>query len=364
LSKKIIVQHKPIFDKKDAKSVYDVIKSGWISEGKETKKIEDNFKKFIGTKYAVATTSGTSAISLALMACGIKRNDEVIIPNLTFAATANAVKLVGAKPILTEIDDNNFSVSLMELKKNISPKTKAIIPVHFNGRSTNLDELAEICERHDLMMIEDAAQALGSKYKKKFLGSFGDAGAFSLSPPKIITSGQGGIVTSNNFDIFDRLRDLKDQGRHDKSDNHPIVGFNFKFTDFQAALGNSQFAKLKSRLKKTKQIHEWYKKILKNKNFVKIPQTQPEAQLWHFDILVNSRQKLIQFLFKNKIQTRAFYKPLSEQLPFKTRKKYPITKKISYSGLFLPSASDLTFTKVKYICEKIELFYKKSTKVS
>ena len=218
-----------------------------------------------------------------------------------------------------------------------------------------MDELKEIAEKFNIKIIEDAAQALGSKYKTKYLGSLGDAGAFSLSPPKIITMGQGGVVTTNNFEVFNKIRSLKDQGRYDKSDNHPIIGYNFKLTDYQAALGNSQFVKLKNRLKKTRQIHNWYRKLLKNKH-VKIPQTRSETHLWHFDILVNRRVELIKHLEENSIQTRPFYKPLNEHLPFKTKKKFPITDKISNSGLFLPSSSDLKYSQIQYICEKVNLF--------
>jgi len=245
LKRKVIVQHRPIFDISDIRAVQKVIKNGWISEGKEVKKFEESFRKFVGTKYAVVTTSGTIALFLALDAYNIKKGDEVIIPALTFAATGNAVCLTGAKPILTEIESETITISINSIRRKISKKTKAIIPVHFNGRPTNMDELKEIAEKFNIKIIEDAAQALGSKYKTKYLGSLGDAGAFSLSPPKIITMGQGGVVTTNNFEVFNKIRSLKDQGRYDKSDNHPIIGYNFKITDYQAALGNSQFVKLK-----------------------------------------------------------------------------------------------------------------------
>lgn len=354
---KIIPQHAPLFDKFDAKAVHKVIQSGWVSEGPETKRFEESFRKFIGTKYAIATTNGTSAIFLALSACGIKANDQVIVPNLTFVATANAVKLLGAKPVLAEINENDFTISIKSIKKKITNKTKAVIPVHLNGRSTNLDELKEICKKFDLKMIEDSSQSLGSKYKKKYLGSKGDANAFSLSAPKIITTGQGGMVTTNKFEVFDELRKLKDHGRYDKSDYHPKIGYNFKFNDIQAALGNSQFAKIKTRLKKTKTIHKWYRKLLEKENSVVLPLTEPEIHLWYFDILIKNRDKLAKFLLKSKIRTRSFYKPLNTHVPYKTKNKFPISKNISSLGLYLPSSSNLTFQEIEYICDKIHSFY-------
>ena len=163
-SKKNIIQHKPVFDKFDYHAIEEVIKSGWVSEGEKTKTFEKKFSSFVGTRYAVATTSGTSALFLCLAASGIKPKDEVIIPNLTFAATAMAVKLAGAKPVLTEINQSDFTISTNSIKKKITKKTNAIIPVHLNGRCANLDELKEICAKYNLTLIEDAAQALGSKY--------------------------------------------------------------------------------------------------------------------------------------------------------------------------------------------------------
>jgi len=294
------------------------------------------------------------------LSLGIKKNDEIIVPNTTFVATATAVKLSGGKPVLTEINENDFTISLESIRKKITKKTKAVIPVHLNGRCTQLDELKEICEKYNLRILEDASQALGSKYKKNHLGSICDAGAFSLSPPKIITTGQGGIVTTNNFEIYDKIRKLKDQGRDDKSDNHPIIGYNFKFTDIQAALGNSQFAKLQTRLKKMKKIHNYYSEKLGNCKSIILPKTRKEAQLWYFDILVKKRKKLIEFLLKSNIQTRAFYKPISFHPPFRTKEKFSISNKISSMGLFLPSSSDLSHSQVDLISEKIFTSFKLS----
>lgn len=357
LNKKIIVQHKPVFDKADVKAVQKVIKSGWISEGTETKKLEENFSKFLHCKYAVATTSGTSALFLALAANDIKKGDEVIIPNLTFAATGSAVFMTGAKPVLADIESDTFTISIDSIKKKISKKTKAIIPVHLNGRAPDMDSLLEIGKKYGIKIIEDAAQALGSKYKTKHLGTIGDAGAFSLSPPKIITMGQGGIVTTNNKNTYEKIKDLKDQGRHDKSDNHPVVGFNFKITDYQAALGNSQFKKLANRIKRINKIFEYYSENINENLMICLPKKSNCEQLWYFDILTKEKSNLINYLFKNNIHTRSFYKPLSEQGAFSTKKIFPTSKKISSLGLYLPSHVDLTQNDVEFISSKINHFF-------
>ncbi|MDE2589507.1 MAG: DegT/DnrJ/EryC1/StrS family aminotransferase [Patescibacteria group bacterium] len=340
------------------KSVADVVKSGWISEGPQTKEFEEKYRKFVGTKFAVATTSGTAAIFLALSGSGIQRGDEVIIPNMTFVATATAVKLLGAKPIIAEINKDNFTISISSIRKKITKKTKAIIPVHLNGRTTELDELKEICTMSGIKLIEDASQGLGSKYGKKFLGSIGDVAAFSLAPTKIITTGQGGIITTNDFEIYDKIVLIKDQGRRMKRDDYQIVGYNFKFTDIQAALGNSQFSKLKSRLNYMKKVFNHYNELLEKNTTLTIPQNRPETQIWYFDILTKNRHNnLVKYLLKNKIITREFSKPLHVHPPYKTKDKFPVSEKISSLGLYLPSHVEVTLDQAEYICKKINSFF-------
>jgi len=356
-SSNFILQHKPIFDKSDAEMVYRVIQSGWISEGKETKKFEDNYKKYVGTKYAIATTSGTAAIFLALVGAGIKPGDEVIVPNITFIATVSAVKLAGATPVLAEVREDNFTISIDSVRRKITKKTSAVIPVHLNGRTTELNELIELSDKFNLRIIEDAAQSLGSKYGRKFLGSIGNVAAFSLSPTKIITTGQGGIVTTNDSRIFEKIKKIKDQGREDKSENFKIIGYNFKYTDIQASLGNSQFAKLKTRLKWLNKLYALYNDLLEKNDSLIIPTKKKENQLWYFDILTKQRSKLIKYLYKNKVIVRPFHKSLNSIIPYLTKEKFPISKRISSTGLYIPSHSDLTIKEVEYICKQINSFY-------
>lgn len=357
ISKKLILQHKPIFDEYDAKAVKNVIKSGWVSEGLETKKFEENYRKYIGTKYAIATSSGTAAIFLSLLGSGVKPRDEVIVPNITFIATANAVVLAGAKPVFAEINGDNFTISLESIKRKITNKTSAIIPVHLNGRTTELNELIEVAEKFNLRIVEDASQALGSKYEKKFLGSIGNVAAFSLAPTKVITTGQGGIVTTNDIKIFEKIKKIKDQGRQDKSENYKIVGYNFKYTDLQAALGNSQFSKLKSRLKWLNKLYALYYDLLKKNESIIIPPKKKENQLWYFDIITKKRNMLQKYLQKHKIIARPFHNPINSRKPYLTKEKFPISHKISSIGLYLPSHSDLKIEEIEYISKKINSFF-------
>ena len=217
--------------------IKDSLKAGLPNEGYLTKIFEKKISKMINVKHVVATTSGTISLFLALKSLDIKDKDEVLIPNITFAATANAVSLTGAKPILVDVNKDNILIDINQLKRKISKKTKAIIAVHVSGRGSNIKELRNISKKYKIKLIEDAAEAFMSKSHKKYLGTFGDLGCFSFSPPKIITTGQGGVIVTNNTKLFEKILKLKNQGRvgfsNGGEDNYDSVGYNFKFTIFR-----------------------------------------------------------------------------------------------------------------------------------
>ena len=230
INKKILLAEPYIENIKTISLVKKVLKTNFPNEGKLTKLFEKKISKLLGAKYAVTTTSGTISIFLALKAAGIKEGDEVIVPNLTFPATANAVKLSGAKPILVDVNDNNLLINEKNLLKKINKKTKAIIPVHVSGRGSNIKEILKIAKNKKLFVIEDAAEAFMSKKDHKYLGTFGDLGCFSFAPNKIITTGQGGVVVTNNKLFYQNLCELKDQGRVGPTtggeDKYNSVGYN------------------------------------------------------------------------------------------------------------------------------------------
>ena len=236
---KVIRLAEPFIKKKDSiiklKAVLD---SNFINEGNLTRVFEKKISKLLKVKHVVTCTSGTIAIFLSLKAIGVKRDDEVLIPNLTFPATANAVSLAGAKPILVDVDKNNLLISLEDLIKKISRNTKAIIPVHTSGRGSNIREIIKIAKNKKIPVIEDAAEAFMSKFGRKFYGTFGNVGCFSFAPNKILTTGQGGIIVTNKKKIFKELCKLKDQGRNKPTgngeDNYDMIGYNFKFTNLQS----------------------------------------------------------------------------------------------------------------------------------
>ena len=342
-----------------------VLKSGFINQGIKTREFETKICNFLKIKYAVTTTSGTSAIFLALKAAGVKKNDEVIVPNITFPATANAVKLAGAKPMLVDVNPESLLINQKSLKKIISKKTKFIIPVHISGRGNNITNIVKICKKNSIKIIEDAAEAFGSKINRKNLGSFGVAGCFSFAPNKLITTGQGGVVVTNSKHIFQNLKILKDQGRVGKitggDDKYVSLGFNFKFTDLQAAVGLSQIKNLNWRVKKLKKIHNFYlKNIKQNKNIkiIKFHLNKGELPLWT-DIWCNYRNELYKFLKSKNIECRYYWKPLNLCPSYLTSfKKLENSKKLQGKLMWLPSSLNITNNDQKKICNLINFFYK------
>lgn len=317
--RKSIPEYAPSFDEADSKAVADVVASGWISEGKLTRDFERKIASIMGYKYGVATVNGTMAISLALMAAGIGRNDKITVPDLTFAGTADSVKAVGAEPMLIDIDENDFCARSVD------------VPVALNGRSVSGG------------VVIDAAQALGSAIgKAKQI-------ALSFAPNKVVTTGQGGMIMTDSKMLAENARRLKDHGRLDKADFHPQFGFNAKFTDLQAALGLSQLDKLPKRIRQKQAIFKHYRDELGSL----CPPSKDGELLWNQDILVKDRDKLAARLLKTGIQTRPFYAPLHTQPAYKCDWQFPVATKVSAMGLWLPSSPDLTPKEVSLVCESI-----------
>ncbi|MBS7654463.1 DegT/DnrJ/EryC1/StrS family aminotransferase [Candidatus Bathyarchaeota archaeon] len=353
-----IRQFEPSFGEEEKKAVIDVIESGWINEGPKAKELETLFSSFVGSKYAVATMNGTIALALALMAVGIGRGDEVIVPDFTFVATANAVKLVGAEPVLVDIKQDDFTMDPDHFLSSITEKTRAVIPVHLNGRPADMKRIREIAEDKGIIVVEDAAQAIGSRTNGKYLGTFSKAGAFSLATTKIITTGQGGIVVTDDPEIHERLRRLKDHGRLDKSDHHPYIGYNFKLTDLQAAVGIAQFKKLNGRIQRSRELLKLYREELENIKGITFPETKPETVLWYVDILTDKPLRLKEYLESRGIETRPFYKPLHEQPCYRRDGNFENTCKVSSRGLWLPSSTFLSDEDIVYICNHIKGYFK------
>jgi len=353
----------PIIGKEEISNIKKVLENNYPNEGYLTKKFEKKVESVLKVKHGVAVSSGTASIFLALKSLGVDKDDEIIIPDLTFGATANAVLLIGCKLVLCDVDEN-LGFDLEKLKKKITKKTKAIIIVHISGRGTNIRQVLAICRKKKIFLIEDAAEAFFSKNNNDYLGTIGDIGCFSLTASKIITTGQGGIIVTNKTKIFEKLLLLKNQGIKGKSDGgnviHRVAGFNFKFTNVQAAIGLAQLKTIKKRVRILKNNHLMYKKCLKQLNNVSLLKfKKEEVPLWN-DCKVKQRDKLFSFLEKKKIICRKYWYPVHYHTPFKKfyDKSLQNTKILSKSLIWFPSSLNLLKKDIIFICKQIFIFYK------
>lgn len=353
----------PRIGQKERTLVEKVLKSNFLNDGEVTTAFEKRVASLVGSKYAIAVTSGTVAMYLSLKALGVGYGDEVIVPDMTFIATANAVEMCGAKAILVDINPATLTISTEAIKNAVTEKTKAVIPVHVSGRAACLNAILKIAREFNLFVVEDAAEAFMSKYKGKFLGTYGITGCFSFSPPKIITTGQGGMVVTNDKKIYRVLRELKDQGRPKRgtggNDIHHSIGFNFKFTNLQAAVGLGQLTQLKKRMKRMRRINELYHKYLdgvKGITIFDVDTKNGELPLWT-DALVEERDALDKFLKEKEVHCRRFWFPIHTQKPYKlSDKNFSNSTKLSPKALWLPSAFTMIDEDVKYVATLIKGF--------
>jgi perosamine synthetase len=342
---------------------------GWLTEFKQTRQFEQITAEYVGSKYALAVNNGTVSLTVAAMGLGIGQGDEVIVPDFTMIASANAVVMAGAKPVFIDISKDNLCLDLDLLEELISPKTKAIMFVSMNGRSVDVKKLLSIASSHNLMLIEDAAQSLGCKYKGKHLGSFGDVGSFSFSSPKIITTGQGGMLVTDNENLYKKMTKIKNFGRATNTDAtgeadfHELLGFNFKFTDLQAVIGIEQMKKLPWRVERKKAMYRLYRDLLSDVEAIKFIVTDlADTSPWFIDIIIEEkRSQLAAFLRNHGVGTRFFYPAIHSQPPYSHIKgHFPNSDWASRSGLWLPSSSFLSDEDIAYVCTNIKEFFKQS----
>ncbi len=339
-------------------AVQAVLDANFLNDGPLTRQFETAVADIAGCRFGVAVTSGTAAIACALVALGIGPGDEVIVPNLTFIATANAVRLAGAEPVLADVEPRRFTLSPAAVERRLTAKTKAIVPVDVNGRGAAYEWFEPFCARHGLALVSDSAEALGSAYRGRPLGSYGNAGCFSFSPNKIATTGQGGVITTNDERLYHRLLEVKDQGRPVRGsggdDLHPAMGFNFKFTDVQAAIGLAQLKELEARRSAMLRRDEWYQEYLGNLSSAQLgDQSEPgELRLW-IDFMSDRRTDIVVRLDEAKIGYRNFWYPLSSQKPYHSNEAFPETVRISAAGCWLPSTFDITEADVREVASVI-----------
>jgi perosamine synthetase len=351
----------PSITEKEIAYVTDAVKSGWVSSlGKYIDIFEEQFAKFCGVKYAVAVSNGTVALHLALEAFGIKTGDEVIVPDLTFIATSNAVKYTGAKPIIVDILEDTLCIDPAAIENAITPKTRAIIPVHLYGHPADMEKINQIAIAHNLLVLEDAAEAHGAEINGRRVGGLGTAAAFSFYGNKIITSGEGGMVTTDKEELYVKMKFLRDHAMSkEKRYWHTEVGFNYRMTNLQAALGVAQLERIDELLQKRNQIFNWYSKYLSDIDAITLNYTADWAKSVYWMICIelkntnaNDRNILMDGLKKNGIDCRPYFYPMSD-MPFMQEANTPVAHKKSRVGFNPPSYFEMTEEHVKYICLKI-----------
>ena len=334
---------KPVIGEEEKQAVLKVLDSGMIAQGKKVKEFEDEFAKYIGVKHAVATSSGTTALHTALLSLGIKKGDEVITTSFTFIATANSILFTGAKPVFVDIEEDTFNIDPSLIQKKITPKTKAILPVHLYGNPCNMNAIMEIADDNNLAVVEDACQAHGASVNNKKTGSFA-TGCFSFYPTKNITSGEGGMITTNDSKIDETARMIREHGSKERY-YHKIIGYNYRMTDIQAAIGAEQLKKLDMFNKKRIENALYLNKSLKN---VKTPVIKEGCKhVFHqYTIRVKNRDKLIKILKEHGIGTSIYYPlPVHKQEPYRElgyNDKLPVTEKICEEALSLPIHPSVT----------------------
>ncbi len=332
----------PILGKEETRAVLSVLKNGALTSsallgGKNVQEFEKLVKEYVKSKFAIAVNSGTAALQAALYALDIKKGDEVLLPSFTFMATANAVVSTGAKPVFVDILKDNYTMDPEDLKKKITKKSKAIIPVHLYGNVAYIDEINEIAKKKNIRIIEDAAQSLGSTFKNKHTGTFSDLGCYSLYPAKVMTSGEGGIVVTNNKSLYEKLLMIRNHGMVKGYDTR-ILGLNLRLPEISAAIGKEQIKKLPLFLKKRKKNAEFLSKLLHNLD-IKIPQERKfEKVNWYlYTINTNKRDQIMKKLNSEGIGATAYYPTPVHKTPFYSMKtRLPNTDWASSSVLSLP----------------------------
>lgn len=352
------------FGTRELELLREVIESNFVNDGGFTTRFENQLAHAVGSKYAVGVSSGTAALFCALAALDIGAGDEVLVPDLTFIASANAVKLAGAQVVLVDVDPHTLNIDPAAAERAITSRTKAIMPVHVSGRGADMPRILELARRSNLLVVEDAAESLVSRRFGTMLGTFGQAGCVSFSPNKLITTGQGGMVFTNDEALHIRLREIKDQGRPARGtggdDLHPSVGFNFKLTNLQAAVGLAQLERLDARAKRMRDHYSIYSERLARIEEIEFPGfsvDEGETPLW-VDIVTDHRDDLERYLAARHMECRKFWLPLHAQPPYRQPDhSFPVSTKVAPKALWLPSAFTLGDAEIHTICDSILAFF-------
>ncbi len=375
MKNKFIPVCEPLLDGNELKYITDAVSNGWISSaGKYIEKYENTFAEYCGVKYAVAVCNGTVALHLALVSLGIESGDEVIIPDFTMIASAFAVCYTGALPVFVDADNNTWNIDVTKIENKINSKTKAIMPVHIYGNICNMDKIREIADKYNLLIIEDAAEAHGAEYKGRKAGSLSNMAAFSFFANKNITTGEGGIVVTDNEDLYKKAKYYKNMSfplNGTRNYLHEHIGYNYRMSNLHAAIGLAQVEKADYYRDLRINNHLFYRKYLSDCNGI-IFQFDEKDSLnchWMNSILIDpieygkDREAIMDYLKKNGIDTRLLFNGMHRQPSLKKYgcncvDEFQVTDNLSKNGFYLPSSSGLAKNDIKRICNLIIAFQK------
>jgi len=347
----VIPVYEPYLGPEEKELVLDCIQSSWISSsGRYVKEFEDRFAQRSGSRHGISVTNGTAALHLALYALGIGPGDEVLVPSLTFVATANAVSYTGATPIFVDSERDTWNISPEDAERHTTKRTRAIIPVHLYGHPAKMAEIRDLSRVHGLNIVEDCAQAHFAKVGVQYVGTFGIAGTFSFYGNKLITTGEGGMVITDDDQLAERLRFLKNHGMSpDRRYWHPEIGFNYRMTNLQAAVGVAQLQKLDEILRRKAEIAATYRNSLNGIRGISLPPSLNgyTNQHWLFSVLVEpsfgvDRNELIRKLQENGIESRPLFYPIHTMPMYNRGASLPIAEELAKKGISLPSSPALS----------------------
>lgn len=365
---KYIPVNTPLLDGNEKKYVSDCIETGWISsEGQYVKDFEKNFSKIVDRKYACAVTNGTAALDVSFDAIGLSEGDEVILPSFTIISCIHQIIKSGATPILVDSDINTWNMNVSEIESKISKNTKAILIVHIYGITVDVDPILQLAKKYNLIVIEDAAEVIGQTYKGRQCGSFGDISTFSFYPNKHITTGEGGMVLTNNKNIYDKVASLRNLCFQPKNRFvHERLGWNLRMTNIQAAIGVAQLESLDRFIKKKRLIGNLYDELLSDTSLITTPLKSTsycENIYWVYGILISKEAgikatNVMQKLHEKGIGTRPFFypmhlQPVLKKLGFFKNEEYPVAKHLYDYGFYLPSGLGLEEADIEYVSKML-----------
>lgn len=356
---------RPLFIGNEKLYVDDCMDSGWISSaGKYVSHFEKSFADYCGVKHAIACCNGTVALHLALMAVGVAAGDEVIVPTLTFIATPNSVVYCGAEPVFVDSELGTWNIDPQEVEEKITPRTKGIIAVHLYGHPADMIALRKIAERNGIFLIEDAAEAVGATCEGSVVGSIGDAAAFSFYANKIITTGEGGMVVTNDDQVAERARQLHGQGMDpNRRYWHPVIGYNYRMTNLAAAVGLAQLESIDKQIEMRLCVAKLYRKNLNGISGIQFQPEQAWAQhvFWMFSIILDpsswpDREVVMNRLSAQGIETRPVFYPAHTMPPYQKsvgKQEFPVAEWLSGNGISLPTWAGMTESDIQYVCDAV-----------